>query len=211
MHMAPALALVLGYTEVRGAHYGPFGRSRMKSVTSGGREIFRCHIDLFDAEHDRFPYPDAHFDCVLACEILEHLRHDPMHMLVESRRILADGGALVLTTPNCASLASLTRVLHGCENPQIFSCYPHPLRAAQDAPHVREYTPYELRRTLAAGGFRVETLFTGRINGHEEGTWAYELLRRNGFDTELRGEQIYCVARKDPALPVDRYPRALYE
>jgi hypothetical protein len=37
--------------------------------------------------------------------------HDPMHMLLEIQRVLIDGGALVLTTPNIASFASVASLL----------------------------------------------------------------------------------------------------
>src|SRR5207249_11125546 len=42
MHMTPALQCVLGYQEVRGAYFGPLGRSDEKCVTVGGREVFHC-------------------------------------------------------------------------------------------------------------------------------------------------------------------------
>jgi len=64
MQMTPALALQLGYREVRGAYLGPAGKTENKIATIRGREVFRCDVDLFDAERDRFPYPDNHFDCV---------------------------------------------------------------------------------------------------------------------------------------------------
>ncbi len=210
MQITPALALEIGYAEVRGGYYGPLGRTERKTAMVNGNS-FECQVDLFDAERDPFPYPDGHFQCVLACEIIEHLKLDPMHMLLEIRRILAPGGALVLTTPNCASLGSVIRLLHGFQSPQIFSCYPHPEKSGGDSPHVREYTPFELRRLLESAGFETGLLFTDRIDGYEEGTWAYELLKRNGFDTEMRGEQIYCRARRSEAGPVERYPRFLYE
>src|SRR5438445_8543488 len=50
MQMTPVLQCVLGYEEVRGAYFGPIGRVDTKSVTVGGQEVFRCFIDLFDAE-----------------------------------------------------------------------------------------------------------------------------------------------------------------
>ncbi len=210
MHITPALHFRLGYREVRGAYLGPSGHTQTKTVVADGQE-FRCPVDLFDAERDLFPYPDNWFDCVLACEIIEHLRRDPMHLLLEARRVLAAGGTLIVTTPNCASLSSVVRVLHGDANPQIFACYPDPRKSTGDNPHVREYAPAELARLLGAAGFRVEKLFTDRIGGYEEGTWAHDLLERNGFDTRLRGEQIYCRAIADAALPVERYPSFLYD
>lgn len=80
MQMTPALACVLGYEDVRAAYYGVLGQAVTKVATVGSREIFRCQIDLFDAEQDAFPYPADYFDTVLACEVIEHLLHDPMHM-----------------------------------------------------------------------------------------------------------------------------------
>ena len=112
MQMTPALHCVLGYKEVRGAYFGPLGRTDEKSITIGGKEAFRCFVDLFDAEKDKYPYPDGHFETVLACEIFEHLLHDPMHMLLEMNRVLSNGGTLLLTTPNVCSFTAV----HGCSN-----------------------------------------------------------------------------------------------
>jgi len=66
MQMTPVLQCVLGYEEVRGAYFGKLGRVDRKTITVGGKEVFRCFIDLFDAEKDRFPAPDGHYDTVLA-------------------------------------------------------------------------------------------------------------------------------------------------
>src|SRR5207245_3282094 len=111
MQMTPALARVLRYPDVRGAYLGPLGTTETKVSTAGGREIFRCPVDLFDVERDGFPYEDGTFETVLACEIIEHLLLDPMHMLVEVHRVLEDGGAMVLTTPNVASYTAVVRAL----------------------------------------------------------------------------------------------------
>lgn len=94
MFMTPALGCVLGYREVRGAYIGPPGRSVTRAASSHGNVIFECETDLFNAEKDRYPYPDGHFDLVMACEILEHMSRDPMFLLLECARVLCDGGAL---------------------------------------------------------------------------------------------------------------------
>src|SRR5712691_5780203 len=127
MQMTPALQCVLGYQEVRGAYFGPLGRTDEKVISAGGREVFRCLVDLFDAEKDRYPYEDGRFETVLACEIFEHLLHDPMHMLLEMRRVMEDGGTLILTTPNVASFTAVARILETSANPQLYSkfAYPH--------------------------------------------------------------------------------------
>jgi SAM-dependent methyltransferase len=208
MQITPALACLLGYEEVRGAYLGQAGQSPLKkTVPIGDKQVFTCDVDLFDAEKDPFPYPDGHFDVVLACEILEHLRFDPMHMLLESRRVLAPDGALVLTTPNTASFTSVARALIGEVNPQIYSHYP---TDDADVPHVREYTPVEVHDLLFSAGFSVEWLFTERGGIPTADIWIGPLLDYLGFPTNLRGEQIYVVARKRLGGNVIRRPEFLY-
>jgi SAM-dependent methyltransferase len=212
MHMTPALGCVLGYREVRGAYYGPLGRSDHKAVTAGGRTVFECQVDLFDAEKDRYPYDDASFDCVLACEIFEHFIHDPVHMLFECNRVLAAGGSIVLTTPNVASYTAVARILESSGNPQLYSKYANPKGEFADTeiPHVREYTPQELTEVLNCAGFDVDVLFTEQAPGYHARNWVDEFLKKHGFSNDLRGEQMYAVAHKTGA-PVTRYPPFLYE
>jgi SAM-dependent methyltransferase len=213
MQMTPVLQCVLGYGEVRGAYFGPLGRTDEKSVTVAGREVFRCFVDLFDAEKDRYPYEDGRFETVLACEIFEHLLHDPMHMLLEIRRVLEEGGTLLLTTPNVASYTGVARLLEHSGNPQIFSKYADPRGEYADTeiPHVREYTPSELRQAVEAAGFEIENLFTEVIPGYGTEARMKDFLERNNYTSDYRGEQLYCLARKRSALPVVRYPGFLYD
>jgi SAM-dependent methyltransferase len=213
MQMTPALQCVLGYREVRGAYFGPIGRVDEKSITVQGREAFRCFVDLFDAEKDRYPYPDGHFETVIACEIFEHFVHDPMHMLLESRRVLEDGGTLLLTTPNVASFTAVARVLEQSGNPQLYSKYADPRGEFADTeiPHVREYTPKELREAVECAGFEIVNLFTEVIPGYGTDTWVPNFLERNNYSSAFRGEQMYCIARKRSGRNTIRYPQFLYE
>jgi len=213
MHMTPALQCILGYQEVRGAYFGPLGRTEEKAVTVGGREVFRCTVDLFDAEKDRYPYEDGRFETVLACEIFEHMLHDPMHMLVEMHRVLEEGGNLILTTPNVASYLAVARVLEQSGNPQLYSKFPYPLGefANTEIPHVREYTPAELREAVESAGFEVTNLFSEVISGYGTDLWVKDFLERNKYSSALRGEQLYCIAKKRSDRNVVRYPHFLYE
>lgn len=213
MHMAPPLQCVLGYQEVRGTYFGPLGRVDEKIVTVAGREVFRCFVDLFDAEKDRYPYENGRFETVLACEIFEHMLHDPMHMLIEIHRVLEEGGTLLLTTPNVASFTAVARVLEQSGNPQLYSKYPYPHGEFSDSeiPHVREYTPPELREAVESAGFDVEHLFSEVIPGYGTDLWVKDFLERNGYSTALRGEQLYVIAKKRAARQVVRYPHFLYE
>jgi SAM-dependent methyltransferase len=210
MQITPALQFFSGYQEVRGAYYGPLGRTDHKCIFPGGRK-FECEVDHFDAERDRFPYPDNHFEMVLVCEMIEHLLRDPMFMLLEIRRVLQDRGRMLITTPNIASIASVASLLEGRDNPQIFSIYTRPQPGEEtEIPHVREYTADELGRTVQAAGFEVELLFTENIPEYDHHRHLLDLLQENGYDIRLRGEQTYCMGIKHEDLPTIRFPRWLY-
>jgi SAM-dependent methyltransferase len=210
MQITPFLKQWRGYKNVRGAYYGPLGRTDQRMASVAGQQ-FEVPVDLFDAERDRYPYDDGRFETVLACELIEHLVRDPMHFVLECRRILNDGGRLIVTTPNASSLTSVARVLHGYNNPQISSVYHRPRAdAPEEAPHVREYTAFELREVLEAGGFEIEALLTEPITEFEMNRPMWNFLEDNGYNNSLRGEQTYCVAVKRPDLPLTRYPKFLY-
>lgn len=208
MQITPLLQRVCGYKEVRGAYYGPPGRVDRKTMQFPDAE-FECSIDHFNAERDPFPYPDGHFDLVIAGEIIEHLTFDPMHMLLEARRVLRDGGHLLITTPNVGSVTSVAKTLDGHDNPQIFFLYKRP-GGEEEIGHFREYTAYELGETAKAAGFEVKQLFTTFIEEYSSHLPLLKFLAANGYSTENRGEQSWCLAAKRSSLPVDRYPFFIY-
>jgi SAM-dependent methyltransferase len=206
MQITPLLASLCGYREVRGAYFGQAGRIDRKTVGE-----FSCEIDHFDAERDPFPYPDGHFDLVVAGEIIEHMIYDPMHLLLESRRVLREGGALLVSTPNVGSVTSLAKTLSGRDNPQIFFLYKRPNPHQEpEIGHMREYTAHELGETVKAAGFEVEKLFTTFIEEFASHRPLLALVEACGFSVENRGEQTWCLAIKRSDLPVDRYPYFLY-
>ena len=210
MQITPFLQRLCHYDEVRGAYYGTLGKHDHKTIDFPDG-TFTCDVDLFDAELDSYPYPDNYFDTIVAGEIIEHFLHDPMHMLLESRRVLADGGILLITTPNVASITSVAKTLSGC-NPQIYSSYK---RAAPGEPweigHMREYTVNELTEIVQDAGFDIDTIFTTFLEEYEAHRSLLKWLELNGYSTENRGEQMWCLARKRGDRPVTRYPAFLYE
>jgi SAM-dependent methyltransferase len=210
MQITPLLERLCGYREVRGGYFGKPGRTDRKTMQFPDRE-FVCMVDLFDAERDRFPYPDEHFDLVIAGEIIEHMTHDPMHLLLESRRVLVDGGYLLVTTPNVGSITSVAKTLDGHDNPQIFFLYKRPGPGIEEEiGHVREYTAFELGEAVKAAGFEITQLFTTFIAEYWTHLPLLKFLEENGYSTDNRGEQSWCLARKRSNLPVDRYPYFIY-
>lgn len=211
LQITPSLKTKLGYGEVRGCYYGKAGNTDHRSVISLEGERFDCEVDLFDAEKDAFPYPDAHFSTVVCGELIEHLFADPMHMMAEINRILKPGGHLVLTTPNISALRGLSAILQGY-HPGFFHNYIRPPEEGEpDARHNREYTPREIHWLLGNAGFDVALLETGPFldEPRPEYGWVVHLLERYRLSTELRGDGIYAVGRKTGPVR-ERYPDWLY-
>lgn len=64
-------------------------RARVEAHAPGA-DVEWCHADLFD-----LPFPDASFDHVFVCFVLEHLR-DPRGALAALRRVLRPGGTITV-------------------------------------------------------------------------------------------------------------------
>ncbi len=212
LQITPSLRTKLGYGEVRGCYYGRAGGVDRRTVTSAEGETFECEIDLFDAERDRFPYPDAYFTTVLCCELIEHLVDDPMFLMSEINRVVKPDGWLVMTTPNIGSLRAISAILQGF-HPGFFPAYIRPREpgAEAEARHNREYTPKEVYRLFADAGFTVTLLETGpfREIPKPEHNWVLHLLARYGLPADLRGDGIYAVGRKTSGVR-QRWPEWLY-
>jgi 2-polyprenyl-3-methyl-5-hydroxy-6-metoxy-1,4-benzoquinol methylase len=103
---------------------------------------------LVDLDRAPLPWPDRAVDVVVAAEVIEHVV-DTDHLLEEIARVLRPGGALVITTPNLASLENRLRLLLGR--------YPMWMDIGVGGTgHVRYYTPRMLRHQLARHGLMVE-------------------------------------------------------
>jgi glycosyltransferase involved in cell wall biosynthesis/SAM-dependent methyltransferase len=213
LQITPSLATRLGYGEVRGCYYGPAGKVDQRSVQSSGGQQFRCTLELFNAEKDRFPYADGYFSTVLCCELVEHLTEDPMHMMAEINRILRPGGHLVLTTPNIGSLRAISAILEGY-HPGFFPAYIRPRVQGEEpeARHNREYTAREIALLFHYAGFEMTLLETGpfRDDPKPEQEWVKHLLDRYKMPEDLRGDGIYAVGRKSGPVR-ERYPAWLYQ
>jgi SAM-dependent methyltransferase len=88
------------------------------------------------ADAHLLPFPDAGFDLVLGCDVLEHLTDDKT-AVAELHRVLRPGCTLLLTVP---------------ADPNLWSTHDVALS------HHRRYTRETLSAVLVGGGFQIVTL-----------------------------------------------------
>jgi len=122
---------------------------------SGLRRLEERGFKAFAGELPALGLKTGHFDAVVLFEVLEHLQ-DPGAYLLECRRLVREGGALLLTTPN---FNSLSRRLLG-EKWRVV-----------DPEHVVLFTSAGLRRALERAGFRVRTLRSRNLDPTEIRRW----------------------------------------
>lgn len=99
-----------------------------------------------DVESMELPFEPGSFDVILCGDLLEHLR-DPVAFLERLRPLLADGGRLVLTTPNIANWAMRLGLLAGR--------WRYTERGILDRTHTHLFTKKTLEHALAQAGFRI--------------------------------------------------------
>jgi len=181
-------------------------REKIQRVTSAatGEEVGFAMKNL-DVERETFPFNDGRFDVALCCELIEHLRQDPMHMLTELHRVLKWGGLLIVTTPNIASAFSLQESLGG-RSPYIYGLYNRKNPADR---HSREYTPVDVRTVMESAGFKLLRLFTENV-WHQTDEEFLRRLDQTGVPRDLRGDNIFAVGRKQ-SRRIDRFPHELYD
>jgi SAM-dependent methyltransferase len=109
---------------------------------------------------DMGPVPDDSVDLVFAGEVVEHLWPDDVAgFLLESRRVLADGGRLVLDSPN-------RRVTEAVE-------WQHPQ-------HTAEFSVDEIVELVRLAGFEVESVH-GLLLGYDRDEHRFLALQDDGM------------------------------
>jgi SAM-dependent methyltransferase len=134
--------------------------------------------------------PLGTFDYVVFCEVLEHLRVNPVQLFEELLSLLKPDGLLYLTTPNFFSYYHLRQIAHW-ENPQdIFH------RRGEDkhaACHYREFSMAELIQFTGEAGGKI-------IKAYHSDVWEDETLRKALAQTPEMYSNLVIVA----ALPNSR-------
>lgn len=116
------------------------------------------------------------FECVVLCEVFEHLRLNIPRTISFIKDLLSKDGILYLTTPNGVGLAAWQRLLHGRTGPDPVSEWAK-LSEIGHMGHVREYSYVEIRDLLQNYGFEiVEHVY--RRREHHWGTTRSKLRDR---------------------------------
>jgi SAM-dependent methyltransferase len=216
--LVPALRDLLGATDITLTE--PFQERKPASENSflqNARNGVRypVHVDRFDIEGP-FPYEDCRFDVVIFTEVLEHLSRDPLQTMSEINRITKPEGYLLLSTPNCASVRSVLRILRG-GNPNIYPVYQ---RCPSTDRHNHEYVPWEVRELLRLCGFTNSEFKTVDVYQDQQFgrllTLQMRALLKIGSLMSLgflkareRGDTIFALAQKTGGVQ-ERYPGFLY-
>lgn len=107
---------------------------------------------------ERLEFPDQTFDVVFQNEVLEHVQDDKK-VLEECYRVLKPGGVVILFTPNAGwpfeTHGMFFRGKYYWGNIPFLPWMPNFIYK-KFAPHVRNYTNWDLRKKLKNSGFEIQ-------------------------------------------------------
>lgn len=142
---------------------------------------------------ESLPFADAEFDLITACEVIEHI-YDTDFFIEELKRILKNGGILIITTPNLVSLRNRMTML--------FGRYPRfvPEYSTKGAGHIRAYTMSVLINQLKNHHFKVLKITSPNITfpiTNSKIPWLFKkiAIRLGDFFPSI-GSHIIVVAQK---------------
>ncbi len=99
---------------------------------------------------EKLPFPDNTFDYVFMIEVIEHMPKEiEAKALSEVKRVLKPSGQFVMTTPNYRSAWPIIEYFWSRMNPVDYM-----------EQHINRKNPGSVRKSLAAAGFRVESVRT---------------------------------------------------
>jgi len=116
---------------------------------------------LYDLNNtkEKIPLEDNSIDIIIAGEVIEHIRY-PIFFLDECRRILKEGGKMVLSTPNICSLKNRFKMFFG-QLPQ-HCCYPIYERKENHG-HVKDFNLDTLKKLFKSTNLKLEKVRTNGI------------------------------------------------
>ncbi|MEM6973344.1 MAG: class I SAM-dependent methyltransferase [Pseudomonadota bacterium] len=119
-----------------------------------GRE--EIAIDKMRLQDFQLNGADEAFDCVIMCEVLEHLNFNPLPLLKDINRVLSLGGLFYLSLPNQAQIRNRLGVLRGRALGIDAASFYAQLRPGSNEVvygHWREYTMQDVLELTGPLGF----------------------------------------------------------
>lgn len=118
---------------------------------------------VHDVDAEQIPFPDAHFDTIIATNVLEHV-FDVFGFVGEVSRLLKKGGTCVLSVPNVAEIRRVASVIRGRVPVTGGDQYPFTPEQGWDGQHLHYFTPSAVSELLASHDLKIaETLIIGRF------------------------------------------------
>ncbi|MCR4321967.1 MAG: class I SAM-dependent methyltransferase [Candidatus Brocadiaceae bacterium] len=113
-------------------------------------EVNLVKEDFWEAKE--LPFDSGFFDVVTCFDVIEHFPQNPLPLLREMKRILKDGGTLIMCAPNLLSTARRSRLMLGIHPYMHFDLW---MAEKYDKyyGHYREYTRKEYHILLERSGF----------------------------------------------------------
>lgn len=120
----------------------------------GSHEHYEINLELEDLSERHPELTRNRFDVILFCEILEHIRADPVEIFRDFKKTLAPDGAIYLTTPNALSLGTVLAFMSGTSRQPMYS--KRNRVHERGGIHVREYTMKELVTAAESAGLMIK-------------------------------------------------------
>lgn len=125
-----------------------WGIEKAGEVAESARALLDYVAEGNIEEMSSLPCPEAHFDCILCGDVLEHLL-SPEKTLALLKRYLAPDGLLITNVPNVGHWSVVWGLINGD--------FSYADAGLLDRTHLHFFTPQTFRQTLQEQGFRVLT------------------------------------------------------
>jgi len=108
-----------------------FNTTDVKQIYDSLSETYKQRLQLIIADFFQFDQFESRFDCVVACEVIEHIENDRL-FLKRSNALLVEGGQLIISVPARQKYWSVDDVIVG---------------------HYRRYEKQEIYEKLIEAGY----------------------------------------------------------
>jgi methionine biosynthesis protein MetW len=149
--------------------------------------------DIEDVLADLAPSDLGRFDCIVAADVLEHLR-DPWTALARAARLLKPGGVAIVSLPNVRHHAVIRTLLFG-------GTWPREDWGVFDRTHLRWFTRRDAVELMTKADLRVESITPSLWNGTGLAGGVKRVLARLGLEEFLASQYILTGVRMSGSRP----------